>query len=172
MSRQEWLDAHSHVNGADPIANAVVFFIDCRQSRSGMMNTFTSVTRNRLRRRMNGNTSEWLSAVEGLPDVHRRLSRVLIEKMNALDLIAREDTPATLFYCDPPYLHETRTAPNAYAHEMSEAKHRELLATLAACKYASGYPSTLYDSALKSWTRHTFELPNNAAGGAPSKAAG
>jgi DNA adenine methylase len=133
-----------------------------------MMNTFTSVTRNRLRRRMNGNTSEWLSAVEGLPDVHRRLSRVLIENMNAIALIEREDTPTTLFYCDPPYLHETRTAPDAYAHEMTEAQHQELLATLVACKgkvMLSGYPSPLYDTTLKSWTRHTFELPNNAAGG-------
>ena len=30
----------------------------------------------------------------------------------------------------------------------------------------SGYPSELYDSMLKGWTRHAFELPNNAAGGA------
>ena len=168
MARQEWEDAHNHVYGTDSIADAVAFFVDCRQSRSGMMNTFTSVTRNRLRRRMNGNTSEWLSAIEGLPGVHRRLSRVLIEKMNALDLIAREDTPEALFYCDPPYLHETRTAPNAYLHEMTVAEHRELLAALLECKgkvMLSGYPSTLYDSALKNWTRHTFELPNNAAGG-------
>jgi DNA adenine methylase len=168
MARQEWEDAHHHIYGNDSIADAVAFFVDCRQSRSGMMNTFTSVTRNRLRRRMNGNTSEWLSAIAGLPGVHRRLSRVLIEKMNAIALIRREDTPATLFYCDPPYLHETRTATNAYAHEMTETEHRELLTTLLECKgkvMLSGYPSTLYDSTLKDWTRHTFELPNNAAGG-------
>ena len=168
MARQEWEDAHRHVPGADPVGDAVAFFVDCRQSRSGMMNGFTSVTRNRLRRRMNGNTSEWLSAVEGLPGVHHRLSRVLIENMNAIALIEREDTPTTLFYCDPPYLHETRTAPDAYAHEMTEAQHQELLATLVARKgrvMFSGYPSSLYDTMLKSWTRHTFELPNNAAGG-------
>ena len=47
MARQEWEDAHSHVYGNDSIADAVAFFVDCRQSRSGMMNTFTSVTRNR-----------------------------------------------------------------------------------------------------------------------------
>jgi hypothetical protein len=29
----------------------------------------------------------------------------------------------------------------------------------------SGYPSEIYDTLLKSWTRHTFDLPNNAAGG-------
>jgi DNA adenine methylase len=168
MARQEWEDAHNHFYGQDAVADAIAFFVDCRQSRSGMMNTFTSVTRNRLRRRMNGNTSEWLSAIQGLPDVHRRLSRVLIEKMNALDLIKREDTPGTLFYCDPPYLHETRTAISAYAHEMSEEEHQELLAALVECKgkvMLSGYPSPLYDTKLKNWTRHAFELPNNAAGG-------
>jgi DNA adenine methylase len=168
MARQEWEEAHRHEYGHDNIADAVAFFIDCRQSRSGMMNSFTSVTRNRLRRQMNGNTSEWLSAVEGLPSIHRRLSRVLIENVKAISLIEREDMPTTLFYCDPPYLHETRTALNAYAHEMTEAQHQELLATLVACKgkiMLSGYPSPLYDTTLKSWTRHTFELPNNAAGG-------
>jgi len=117
---------------------------------------------------MNGNVSEWLSAIEGLPEVHLRLCRVLIERMPALELIKREDTPGTLFYCDPPYLHETRTATNAYSHEMSEEEHRKLLATLLECKgkvMLSGYPSALYESALGKWTRHTFELPNNAAGG-------
>ena len=168
MARQEWEEAHRHAYGQDAVADAIAFFVDCRQSRSGMMNSFTSVTRNRSRRRMNGNTSEWLSAVEGLPSIHRRLNRVFIENMNAIALIRREDTPTTLFYCDPPYLHETRTAPDAYSHEMTAAQHRELLATLVACKgkvMLSGYPSSLYDTTLKSWTRHTFELPNNAAGG-------
>jgi len=168
MARQEWEEAHSHSYGNDSVSDAVAFFVDCRQSRSGLMNGFTSVTRNRTRRRMNGNVSEWLSAIEGLPEVHSRLSRVLIESMPALELIKREDTPGTLFYCDPPYLHETRTATDAYLHEMSEEEHRQLLATLLECKgkvMLSGYPSALYESALGKWRRHTFELPNNAAGG-------
>jgi hypothetical protein len=29
----------------------------------------------------------------------------------------------------------------------------------------SSYPGSLYDTALAGWTRHTFDLPNNAAGG-------
>jgi DNA adenine methylase len=168
MARQEWEEAHSHTYGNDSVADAVAFFVNCRQSRSGLMNGFTSVTRNRTRRRMNGNVSEWLSAIEGLPEVHSRLSRVLIERMPALELIRREDTPGTLFYCDPPYLHETRTATDAYSHEMSKEEHRQLLATLLECKgkvMLSGYPSALYESALGKWRRHTFELPNNAAGG-------
>jgi DNA adenine methylase len=117
---------------------------------------------------MNGNVSEWLTAVDGLADIHGRLRRVCIENMPALDLIRREDTPGTLFYCDPPYLHETRESTAAYSHEMTEQDHRELLSVLKECKgkvMLSGYPSTLYDKALSGWSRHSFDLPNNAASG-------
>jgi DNA adenine methylase len=168
VARSEWARAHDHAYGQDQVDNAVAFFVDCRQSRSGMMNSFTAVTRNRTRRRMNGNVSEWLSAVDGLADVHARLRRVLIENIPAIELIRREDAPGTLFYCDPPYMHETRTAPEAYAFEMAANDHRELLATLLECQgkiILSGYSSGLYDEKLKDWNRHAFDLPNNAAGG-------
>lgn len=168
MARDEWRQAHDHVYGNDPIDDAVAFFVDCRQSRSGLMTCFTSITRNRTRREMNGNASEWLSAVDGMPAVHARLRRVLIENIPAVDLVRREDTPGTLFYCDPPYLHETRTSTSAYAFEMKENEHEMLLATLLGCKgkvMLSGYSSSLYDAALKDWTRHKFDLPNNAASG-------
>jgi DNA adenine methylase len=87
---------------------------------------------------------------------------------SAIDLIRREDTRGTLFYCDPPYLHETRTSTDAYAFEMAKDQHRELLATLLGCKgkvIVSGYSAALYHSTLKNWNSHTFELPNNAAAG-------
>jgi DNA adenine methylase len=168
LARDEWEAAHSHDYGHDPIADAVAFFVDARQSRAGVMQGFTPLTRKRTRRQMNGNVSEWLGAVEGLRAIHARLRRVVIENMPALDLIRREDTPDTVFYADPPYLHETRTAPNAYAFEMLEQDHQELLDVVRQCKgkvMLSGYPSTLYDSALAGWKRHTYDLPNNAAGG-------
>jgi DNA adenine methylase len=168
MAKAEWQKAHEHVLGQDSVANAVAFFVDCRQSRSGLMNSFTAITRNRIRRGMNGNVSEWLSSVDGLPEIHSRLRRVLIEQMPAIDLIRREDTPATLFYCDPPYVHETRTSTEAYAFEMTEKDHRELLAVLIECRgkvMLSGYSSPHYDSMLKNWNRHAFDLPNNAAAG-------
>jgi DNA adenine methylase len=168
ISRKDWELAHNHEYGKDAIADAVAFFVDCRQSRSGLMTCFTAITRNRTRRQMNGNASEWLSAVDGLPEIHARLRRVIIENMPAVELIQREDTPSTLFYCDPPYLHETRASTDAYAHEMTEAEHKQLLRVLGECKgkvMLSGYASPLYDSALKGWKRHTFDLPNNAAGG-------
>jgi DNA adenine methylase len=169
VAREEWEAAHAHIpSGNDPVADAVAFFVDCRQSRSGLMKGFTPVTRSRTRREMNGNVSEWLSAVDGLPEVHARLRRVLIENMPAVKLIRREDAPNTLFYCDPPYLHTTRKATAAYAFEMTESDHQELLDVLRQCKgkvMLSGYPSKLYDDALTGWNRHTFDLPNHAANG-------
>lgn len=169
LARVEWEQAHAHVyETGDPVADAVAFFVDCRLSRSGLMTSFTPITRTRTRRGMNGNVSEWLSAVEGLPEVHARLRRVLIENLPALEVIRREDTADSLFYCDPPYVHATRTAPDAYAFEMKEDEHRALLAALKECRgkvMLSGYASELYDSMLEGWNRHTFDLPNNAAGG-------
>lgn len=86
----------------------------------------------------------------------------------AVDVIRQQDGPQTLFYLDPPYLHETRAAPDAYAHEMSADDHRELLALLRSVQgkvMLSGYPSKLYDEALAGWTRQVFDVPNNAASG-------
>src|SRR5215831_18633708 len=95
LARAEWERAHQHEYGNDPLADAVAFFVDARQSRSGLMQGYTPLTRNRTRRQMNGNVSEWVSAVEGLPAVHSRLRRVVIENVPALELIQREDTPRT-----------------------------------------------------------------------------
>jgi DNA adenine methylase len=166
LSRAEWEAAAEPT--ADPVERACRFFIRCRQSRAGQFKCFTSLTRSRTRRGINGNASEWLGAVEGLAAIHARLAPVVIENIDAVKLIRREDTPGTLFYCDPPYLHETRTSKDAYDFELTTAQHQELLVTLKACKgkvMVSGYPSVLYDIALAGWTRHEFDLPNHAAGG-------
>jgi DNA adenine methylase len=171
LSRTAWEAAHSHVYGHDLVADAVAFFVLCRQSLAGRMKGFTSITRNRTRRGMNGNASEWLGAIEGLANVHERLRRVVIENRPALEIIRREDGPKTLFYLDPPYLHETRAATDAYASfEMTEDDHRELLDVLGGIEgrfLLSGYRSTLYDmaAAQHGWTRIDFEIANHAAGG-------
>jgi DNA adenine methylase len=118
---------------------------------------------------MNEQASAWLTAVEGLPSVHARLRRVAVLHRPAVEVIRQQDGPATLFYCDPPYLHHTRTSRDAYEYEMSAVDHRQLLELLRSVRgkvMLSGYPSTLYDRTLAGWTRHAFELPNNAAGGA------
>jgi DNA adenine methylase len=106
--------------------------------------------------------------VEGLADVHARLRGVVVENLPAVELIRRGDTHGTLFYCDPPYLHKTRTVKTAYGpFEMTEADHAELLAVLRSCKgkvMLSGYPSRPYADELAGWTCHTLDVPNQASG--------
>jgi len=150
---------------------AAHFFIRVRQSLSGRQDSFAGISRTRTRKGMNEQVSAWLNAVEGLPAVHARLKRVLVLNKPALEVIASEDGPRTLFYLDPPYLHETRTTTKEYGEfEMDDKAHGALLEALAGIKgrfLLSGYRSKLYDrvAELAKWNRHEFDLPNNSAGG-------
>lgn len=153
-----------------PVDRAWRFFVRCRQSLAGRMKAFTGITKTRTRRRMNNEVSAWITAVEGLPAVHERLKRVLILNRPALDVIRSQDGPGTLFYLDPPYLHETRATTADYACEMIAADHAALLNVLESVEgkfMLSGYRSALYDAAAlrSSWSRIDFVLPNNSAGG-------
>jgi DNA adenine methylase len=168
---------HACESVGKPITNigrAWMFFVRCRQSLAGRMKSFTGITKTRVRRGMNNEVSAWLSAVEGLPLVHERLKRVLILNRSALGVIQGQDGPDTLFYCDPPYLHETRATTADYAHEMTANDHRELLDTLADVKgkfVLSGYPSELYDryAGEFGWRHKDFSIANHAAGGVTKK---
>ncbi len=80
-------------------------------------------------------------------DAARRLGLVQIENRDAFKLIKECDSPATLFYLDPPYVKATRSDKNRYACEMDDEKHRELAeiaSGLKGCVVLSGYPSDLY----------------------------
>lgn len=150
---------------------AWAFFVHCRQSLAGRMKGFTGITKTRVRRGMNNEVSAWLTAVEGLPAVHARLKRVLILNRDALEVIRGQDGPDTLFYCDPPYLHETRATTGEYGqYEMTEEDHRELWRTLARCEgkwLLSGYPSPLYEQMAATYgdvRRVDIDCPNAASG--------
>lgn len=105
---------------------------------------------------MGGAVSRWLGSVEGLSEIVQRLLRVQIENAPALEVIARYDSPETLFYCDPPYLHGTRGDAKAYGFEMTDEEHRELAEVLRGVRgkvAISGYASALYDELYAGWTR-------------------
>jgi DNA adenine methylase len=147
---------------------AHAFFVRCRESRSGECKDFSPLTKNRTRRKMNGEVSAWLGCIDGLPEVHARLKRVVILCDDALKVIRAQDGPKTLFYLDPPYLPSTRASTGNYKHDMTEEHHLNLLETIRECEgkvMISGYPSELYDRELAGWKRHGFKIDNKAAGG-------
>lgn len=155
----------------DLVSKAVAFFVVNRQSLSGRGAGFTSITVNRVRRGMNEQVSAWLSAVEGLPEVHDRLSRVMVLNRDALEVIRVTDTPDTLFYLDPPYPKETRASKETYGEfEMSSVDHIQLIDALTKVKgmfILSSYHNELYDKAAKKngWKTHESEHPIHSAGG-------
>ena len=170
FSQVEWQDAEvrQHPVKALDVQAALAFFVRCRQSRAGGFKEFATLTRKRTRRMQNEQTSAWLNSVEGLAAVHARLNRVVILNQDALDVIRSQDGERTLFYLDPPYLHDTRATTNNYQHEMTEANHQELLVTIKQCQgkvMLSGYPNKLYDGELADWNRQNFLIDNKAAGG-------
>lgn len=171
FSEDAYRGAVAKVGSGEAVENAWAFFIACRQSLAGRMNGFTGITKTRTRRGMNNEVSAWLSAIEGLPQVHERMKRVLIVNRPALEIITKHDGPQTLYYLDPPYLHETRSTTGEYGeHEMSHDDHVALLNTLGGIKgrfLLSGYRSDLYDSFADfcGWRRVEFDIANHAAGG-------
>jgi DNA adenine methylase len=171
FSENDWRAAMamSDFPPADDWLRAWGFFVRCRQSLSGRMESFASVSTSRTRRRMNEQVSAWLTCVEGLPAVHARLKRVLILNRPAVDVIRQFDKEGVVQYLDPTYLPETRTSKDVYRYEMTVEQHQELLKTCLECQNAkivlSSYPNALYDETLKGWRRTEKEVPNNAAGG-------
>lgn len=163
-------DAERVDTSAGRVERAVRFFILARQSRQGLMKDFATLSRNRTRGRINEQVNAWLGVIEGLPDVHQRLRNVVILNQSACDVIRKQDGESTLFYCDPPYVHETRSTTGEYAFEMTEAQHRELLDVLAGITgkfMLSGYPSNLYRQweVRHGWNRHEFLIDNKASSG-------
>ena len=69
-------------------------------------------------------------------------------------------TGRELIYCDPPYMHETRSRTDYYRHEMTDAQHQTLLETLTTLPcmvMLSGYWTARYAEALNSWNSIQFE---------------
>ncbi len=136
------------------------FFVRARQVRTGLAQTASEGRWAHClltsRAGMGGAVSRWLGSVEGLSEIVQRLLRVQIENAPALEVIARYDSPETLFYCDPPYLHGTRGDAKAYGFEMTDDEHRILAQTLRGVsgKVAiSGYASSLYEEIYAGWNR-------------------
>ncbi|MDE1971025.1 MAG: DNA adenine methylase [Patescibacteria group bacterium] len=154
----------------DPVKRAWAFYIRNRMSRQGLERDFATLTKKRQRGGMQEQVSSYLGSVEQLPEISLRLQRVLVYNRDALDIIEELDSEDTFFYCDPPYLHETRffNARSTYKYEMSDIQHTILLKTLAGIQgkfILSGYPSVLYYDYAKrfGWKSLTFDVPNSAS---------
>jgi DNA adenine methylase len=161
FSREEFERAISEpADGLSDLERARRFYILARQVRTGLAQKASSGRwahcKLTSRAGMAGAVSRWLGAVEDLPLIAQRLLRVQIEHAPAIEVIQRYDSEETLFYCDPPYPHASRTDVNAYANEMTDGQHRELAEVLHQVKgkvALSSYHCALNDELYGDWQR-------------------
>lgn len=134
FSREEFALACTLDPALSPLERARRFYIRARQVRTGLAQTATvgrwANCKQTSRAGMSGVVSRWLGGVEMLSAIAERLLRVQIENRPAVDVIRLYDSPRTLFYCDPPYVHSTRGDAKAYRHEMTDEEHTELASVL------------------------------------------
>jgi DNA adenine methylase len=124
---------------------------------SALVRSKTGFRRSGHRNSTKSYASDWAQWQEGIGAVVERLRGVVIENAPAVEIIRALDEPRVLFYCDPPYVHSTRSnvsSSNRYGHEMTDEDHRDLAAVLHEARAAvvlSGYHSPLYDELYGDW---------------------
>jgi DNA adenine methylase len=179
FSREEFeLAISPPEEGISDLERARRFYVRARQARTGLAQTATlgrwANCINTSRRGMSGVVSRWLGGIDLLPDIAQRLLRVQIENRPAIEVIRLYDSPQTLFYCDPPYVPDTRGDKRAYGFEMDASAHRELAKVLHECKgkvAISGYRCPLMEELYGDWncilapvkTCHSVKQPRQEA---------
>ena len=160
FSREEFYIACQNDEGLTDLERARRFFVRARQVRTGLAQTATlgrwANCKQTSRAGMSGVVSRWLGSVDSLPEIAERLVRVQIENRPAEDVIRLYDHPKTLFYCDPPYPHESRGDNRAYGDEMSDTEHRNLAKVLSRAKgmvAVSGYRCELMEDLYSKFRR-------------------
>lgn len=145
----------------DPVEAARRFIVRQRQSHGGMGQRWSYCIED-AQGGMSSAVRRWLSGIERLPAIHRRLKQVQIEADDWSVVMNRYDSPRTLFYLDPPYAADTRVG-GGYRHELSADDHRRLIGTLLKIRgmaVLSGYRSE-HHAPLQAagWQRIDYEVP-------------
>lgn len=158
-AREEWRVCRDWEKYSDEVVRAWAFFVSIRQSFSGLRHSWgRSVTSSH--RGMAETASSWMGIMEMLPEIHRRLMRVQVENKDFRAILREYDTPETLFYCDPPYIPETRRD-GQYEHELTGEDHRELVDLLLSLNgkvVLSGYAHEIYKPLERAgWERKDWE---------------
>jgi DNA adenine methylase len=177
--REVFIEAKAASDTGTDVDRAWRFIVINRMSRGGIGRSFG--WSKRLRGGRPGDENAWLTLGRGvLPKVAERIQGWEFICGDSRTLAREFDGPETLHSVDPPYMIETRTAHDTYAHELTprgkradridrdRAEHRRLLAMLKTLRGAvmlHGYRSGLYDQELRDWRRVEFDMPNHSGQG-------
>ena len=113
-----------------------------------------------IRRGMSKSTSDFLSSVDRLKEIHDRLSAVIVLNEDSIRLIKKMDADNAFMYLDPPYHPSTRSSGD-YVHDYTEQDHENLISAVLTLKgkvLLSGYDCQAYDRLLTKFTKVKFDV--------------
>ncbi len=164
FARDEFNEAYEV--SADPIENARRLII---RAYMGFGTDGHCTANGKTGFRANSNRSgttpahDWANFPGEIQKFTERLSGVVIENRPAIEIMKQQDGDETLFFLDPPYVHETRSKKKNYNFEMTDDDHKELLEFIKTMKgmvILCGYKSEVYNQL--DW--HSFDRPSFADG--------
>jgi len=156
---QEFKESLKH--DLDTVERAFRFFCLNRMVYNGV-GSF-SYSKNCIRRHMCKQVSDMLSAIDGLREVHLRISNVVVENRDAIQLIKKlPDEDHMFYYLDPPYHQSTRTGAR-YKEDLDNNEQKILIDAILNIKNAkillSGYSCAEYNRLCKNgWQRINFDF--------------
>ena len=159
--RKEFIEELNE-NKLSLLDRAYKYFYVNRSSFNGVGGFSTTLI---VRRNMSKSVSDYLSSIDGLFEIHNRLSSVIIENRDIFDLIEKYDNENAFFYLDPPYVHDTRSSGTEYECEMSDSEHEKFVDAVLNGKgkfLISGYEHPIYDNLVKNgWNLYKYNSPNS-----------
>lgn len=143
-SREQFESCLTFEGISDPVNRAVAFYTVINQSISGKR---LARKGDWARGRLDNLAERWFERHTKLDWIHARIKYVQIECRDALDILQEWDTKDTTFYCDPPYILDTRSQKKYYAVEPGDEYHHQLVDVLLQCQgnvVLSGYDHPIY----------------------------
>ena len=149
-------------NDLSLVDRAYKYFYVNRSSFNGVGGFSTTLL---VRRNMSKSVSDYLSSIDGLKEIHNRLSSVIVENRDIFDLIEKYDDKNVFFFLDPPYCHDTRSSETQYEIEMSDDEHRKFVDTVLNGKgkfLICGYEHPIYNKLVENgWNLYKYNSPNS-----------
>ena len=150
----------------EPIEQAVRWYVMARQCFAGHLESW-GISVNTSSKGMAQVNSSWLSSIQSLPGIHKRMQRVQIECTDWRDCLKHYAGPGWLAYCDPPYVLGARKS-GGYEHELKDGDHEDLIKALMKYDGAvllSGYNSEIYRPLIEAgWDKQEIPVVCSAAG--------
>lgn len=157
-SREGFADSLGFADETDAVLAAVKFYTILNQSISGKR---LSIASDWARAKSDNLAERWCVRQQKLGAIHSRLRYVQIECRDALDILSEWDSVDTVFYCDPPYVLDTRKKRKYYAVEPGDEYHKELVGALLNVKGSvvlSGYVHPIYDRLAEAgWVMDSYK---------------